>query len=168
MKLNQFTLHCIASTPNVNVIVMGGEGSFDPNVYRVDACGDSNGDGTDQKRFSPKLPNVYHLKRNQGQLRLDCSRELRLPFLDIDSDYSNFIGKSQPKAHLTCMSTDGLCVAVCLSDGFVWFYSLHLISWFYSISTNLALSAKRTRGFGVFDVFNQTNLLMVTGDIIGS
>ncbi|CAH8445504.1 unnamed protein product [Heterobilharzia americana] len=125
-----YQLQCIAANPTLDLLVMVGEGSLDSVSHRVDGV---------NSRTLPKLPNVYHLKRGDGKLRLDCSRELNLPHLSPDHWYSQLCAHSGAKAHLTSVSEDGNLIAVSLSDGFIWLYNLDVLSWISCISTKLSI-----------------------------
>ncbi|CAH8830831.1 unnamed protein product [Trichobilharzia szidati] len=129
-----YQLQCIAANPTVDLLVMAGEGCLDSVSHRADGI-----NSTACLKTTPKLPSVYHLKRGGGgKLRLDCSRELRLPHLSSEHWYSQLLTDSNPKVHITTISQDGNLIAVCLSDGFIWVYNLDEICWTSCISTKLA------------------------------
>ncbi|CAH8451949.1 unnamed protein product [Schistosoma turkestanicum] len=130
-----YQLQCIAANPSVDLLIMIGEGCLDSVSHRVDGV-----ESTTDVKTTPKLPNVYHLKRGSGgQLRLDCSRELNLPYLPSNHWYLQLCTDSNSKVHLASVSEDGNIIAVCLSDGFIWFYNLDTICWISCISTKLSI-----------------------------
>uniref|UniRef100_A0A095A402 Apoptotic protease-activating factor 1 n=1 Tax=Schistosoma haematobium TaxID=6185 RepID=A0A095A402_SCHHA len=130
-----YQLQCIAANSSLDLLIMTGEGCLDSVSHRVDGIESST-----YIKTTPKLPNVYHLKRGSGgKLRLDCSRELRLPCLPSDHWYPQLCTDSNSKVHLASVSENGNIIAVCLSDGFIWFYNLEIICWISCISTKLSI-----------------------------
>lgn len=144
---------------------MTGEGCLDSVSHRVDGIESST-----YIKTTPKLPNVYHLKRGSGgKLRLDCSRELRLPCLPSDHWYPQLCTDSNSKVHLASVSENGNIIAVCLSDGFIWFYNLEIICWISCISTKLSIDfvtkfLSQRFSIDVFEEYErlQVNRLMVS------
>ncbi|KAK4472519.1 hypothetical protein MN116_003764 [Schistosoma mekongi] len=130
-----YQLHCMAANSSVDLLIMIGEGCLNSVSHHMDGL-----ESTAHSKTALKLPNVYHLKRGSGgQIRLDCSRELSLPYLPSDHWYPQLCTESNSKVHLASVSEDGNIIAICLSDGFIWFYNLDIICWISCISTKLSM-----------------------------
>ena len=114
---------------------MSGEGSMDLTLTYV------NDGSAPTIPVSLPIAYMYNLKCGAGRLRLECSRELCLPNADSSwgADSQLVRNCTPPRAHLTSVSLDDELIAVCLTDGHIWFYSLDSIAWVNCISSKIAV-----------------------------
>ncbi|VDP82934.1 unnamed protein product [Echinostoma caproni] len=130
----KFELHSIAVSPRLDIVLLSGEGKLNLDVVRADGPDDS----TESIETAVSLPSVYYLKRNGNRFYLDQSRSLRLPpcslwFESVTAEISGSVYTA-----VSAVSDDSQFVAIGLSNGFVWLYSLEEVGWVCCISTYIA------------------------------
>ncbi|KAF6778444.1 hypothetical protein AHF37_01890 [Paragonimus kellicotti] len=137
-SVTTYTLHSIAAPANLCIIVLSGQGRLDANVRSTSEPPVDNV----QSELVVSLPSVYFLKRAENHLFLDCSRQLRLPALDLDSPMYRLLCQQHGcvRTLVVAVSSDAQLVASALQDGHIWIYSLERIGWLACISTQVAVS----------------------------
>ncbi|CAL8078381.1 unnamed protein product [Calicophoron daubneyi] len=133
-----YSLTCVAASPTLDALILGGEGKLDLTLHRTD------GPAEQPVSSVPSLPSVYYIKREDELLYLDCSRELRLPPLSPNCPYMLMTSRGPCQTVLAAVSNDSQMVAVALSNGYLWIYSLQEVIWIDCISTQMALDTTNT------------------------